>query len=230
MAKKIYFKQVNPKIVATINTICEVIFTDAFVRDELSKEKRTLSKKLSELKEDESKVEINNKINVINMKRKALSTWTNTTLKPHKEDDVWKDGLFDQLHINKELAENYFSCRERNNYTPFREAMKKIMLEVFGMELSDKLINPFCTYLEHLVGSKVGTTKMILNGKLLKEETVLKFSELIVMGIVTYMSDTCKDVCIPTVQFHKAQVEYDKNLRQVVDYKVVTITEEKSAE
>ena len=233
MAKKIYFSRVNAETIATINTIAEVVFANAYTRNALAIEKKGLVKALEELGENDSKVEINNKINIVDMKRKALFTWTNNTLKPHKNsNDVWENGLFDELQINKELAEVYFDCKARNNYAKFRDNIKGIMSDVFGMDLNDKLINPFCTYLEHLVGSKLGTTKMILNGQLLKDETVLKFSEIMVMGIATYMSETCESICIPTVKHHKASVEFDKNIREVVGYKVelVETTEETTEE
>ena len=231
MAKKIYFSKINTEVINTINTICEVVFANAFVRNELSKEYKSISKELEELGENDSKVELNNKLNIVTMKRKALFTWCNNTLKPHKNSsDEWEKGLYDELHIDKELAEVYFDCKSRNNYAKFNESIKAIFSDVFGMDLSDKLIKPFCTYLEHLVGSKIGTTKQILDGKLLKDETVVKFCEIIVMGIATYMAETCESICIPTVKFYNATVEFDKNFREVVSYSVTEVEEEKTEE
>ena len=227
MAKKIYFKTINVETVNTINTILDVTFANAFERKELTKELRSLEKKFKEAKEkNEPTLELTKGINVIKNKRDALKKWTDTTLRTHKDSsDNWVDGLFAEIGVDKKFCETYIECRDNETWGKWNSAIKKMLVEVYGMSLDDKLVGKFASFLEHKIGDSATGINQILKGELLKPQTVRNFSEIMVRAIATYIAKTNDDVVIPTAEFYVAKITYDKNIRTVEKYEVVEKTE-----
>lgn len=241
MAKKIYFATLNNNVVATINNVFEVYFAHAFVKTQLSAEYTALDKTLKALKEAEilgdatreDILSVQNKINVNVNKKKALVAWRKNTLYTHKSEtsDEWVKGLYDDLGVTKEFAEVWAQCRSAKTYGKWNEAIRKMLAEVYGMDFKDdKLPSKLANYLEHVIGENPASDKEILNGILLKDKTAYsKFAELFVRALVGYIAQTCDKVAIPTQEFYKAEVEFDKDIREVVSYKVVEKVEEEPA-
>lgn len=234
MAKKIYFKTINKETVAIINEILDVTFVNAYVRKELSKEATSIKKELEEFKaipanSDASTLEFSKKLQLIENKRKALRTWTDTTLRTHKDsNDSWEDGLLASVGITKEFCDTYLECRDHETWGKWGAAIKDMLINVYGMSLDDKLVGKFASYLEHQIGSSCAGINQILKGQLLKPQTVRNFSEIMVRAIATYMSKTNDDITIPTAEFYTASVKYDKNISTIEEYEVSEkVSEEK---
>ena len=176
-------------------------------------------------------MKIQNAQNVIKSKREALRTWTDTTLRTHKNsNDEWEDGLFATLGVDKLLCETYLECRDNNTWGKWNTVIKTMLCDVFGMSLEDKLVTKFASYLEHQVGSSCAGINQILKGQLLKPQTVRNFSEIMVRAIATYIAQTNDNVIIPTSEFYVANVTYDKNIRTVTKYELVEkVSEEETA-
>lgn len=232
MAKKIYFKSINEETVNTINTILDVIFVNAYERKALSNEAKKIEKELEEFKaneenKDASTLEFSKKLQIVKNKRDALRTWTDTTLRTHKNpNDEWEDGLFATLGVNKALCETYLECRDNNTWGKWNATIKNMLVETYGMSLDDKLVGKFASYLEHQVGSSCAGINQILKGQLLKPQTVRNFSEIMVRAIATYISQTNDNVTIPTVEFYVATVTYDEHINNVESYEVSEKVEE----
>lgn len=233
MAKKIYFQNVNTTTIETINNILDITFVNAFERKELSKELKTVEKELADFMEnpankDKSTLEFQKKITLIKNKREALRKWTDATLRDHKNNsDQWENGLFSEVGVTREFCEIYLECRDNETWGKWKDAIKTMLKDTYGMSLDDKLVGKFANYLEHQVGSTCTGINQVLKGQLLKAQTVRNFSEIMVRAIATYMAKTNCNVTIPTAEFYVAKVTYDKNVKTVEQYEVLEKIEEK---
>lgn len=233
MSKKIKFTNVNKETIATINTILEVNFTVAFVRNELSIAKKALEVELEDARlEDRPTIEIQKKLTLIDYKKKALASWRKEQLFPTKKDKkIISDGLYAAIGLTMDLVGTYADCKSAGTWGKWNKSVKTMLAEVFQFDtLDEKLVSKFATYLEHQVGSNVSGTKQILNGVLLKENNANKVMEILANSIATYMQKTCDSVIIPTVEFYTASVEFDENIKTVTSFTVSEKEEEKEEE
>lgn len=224
MSKNVSFSRISEETINLLNDVLDVIFIQACESKNLSQEKKRLNQALEAAKAAEvlgdspaeSSSDIQKKINVVEYKRSALSTWYKESLYGKKgENDVHIMGMFERLGANDSLFDAYAAKVESGDSKKFCDHVKKVLEDVFDMDLNQKLVQTLARRLADGIGIQATKSGQTMTGMLIKGLKKNAVQELFVRQLAQYASKTCKDIVIPTSDTQVSVVEYDQELRHI---------------